>query len=64
MNTTDPIGMSFVVLDYVFAFSKGIAKLDSSITTSRNNLTVVNGKSNGKHIFGVAYEVTSRGSDG
>ncbi|OMO94152.1 Zinc finger, CCHC-type [Corchorus capsularis] len=37
-NTANPIGMTIVFLDGVFAFSKGILKLDGSVARSRHDL--------------------------
>jgi hypothetical protein len=47
----------------ILAFAQGIPKLNTLITRSRNNLTIVHGKGNGEHILGMSHEAT-RGTSG
>jgi hypothetical protein len=48
-----------VVLNGVLAFTKNVPELDSFVTGSGNNLTVVSGESDGKNVLGVSDEATS-----
>ena len=58
-DARNPLGVTFrVSTDGVFAFSKGVPKTDGSVTGSRDNLTVVDGKSNGKDILFVSNKTT------
>jgi len=61
-NAGYPFRMSssiLVLADGVLALSKSVPKLDRLITTSRNDLTVVNRESNRQNILGVIHETTS-----
>ena len=42
-----------------FTFSKGVPKLDGSVSRSRNNLSVISGEGNGENISGVSNESSS-----
>jgi len=48
--------------DGVLALSQGVPKLDGLVAGARDDLAVVNRKSNGKDILGVAQETASGGA--
>ena len=52
-----------ILLDIVFAFSKGVPELDCPVTRARDNLSVVSAEADGKDIRGVADE-TAGGETG
>jgi len=57
----NPLGVTLTItssIDGVLALSKGVPKLDSLITSSRYDLTVVYRESNRENILGVTNETT------
>jgi hypothetical protein len=50
--------------DGEFAVTKGIPQLDATIARSGDNLSVVGGERDGKHIVGVANKSAGGGSSG
>jgi len=57
-----PLGVA-VLLDVVFAFTKGIPEFDGSVTGTRDDLPVVRAEADGQNVGGVADEA-ARGSTG
>jgi len=60
-DTADPFGVTRLV-DGIFALSEGVPELNGLISRTRNDLSVVGGKSDAKHVLGVADESSSGGS--
>jgi len=59
-DARNPLSVTFrVATDGVLALSKSVPKTDSSVTRSRNNLTIVDRESNGEDILFVTYKTTS-----
>mmetsp|Transcript_18060 Transcript_18060/g.37881 ORF Transcript_18060/g.37881 Transcript_18060/m.37881 type:complete len:298 (+) Transcript_18060:303-1196(+) len=62
-NAGDPLGVSFgIVSDGVFALSEGVPKLDGLITSTTDDLTVVNTEGNTQDILRVSDETTGSAS--
>lgn len=62
-NARNPLRVTLgISSNGVFALSKSVPKLNSLITGSRHNLTVVHGEGNRKDILGVSNEATSGAS--
>jgi hypothetical protein len=60
-NAGNPLSVTLTIssrVNGVLTLSEGVPKLDSFITSSRNDLTVVYGEGNGKNILGVSNETT------
>ncbi len=58
-NARNPLRVTLgFVSNSVFALSKSVPKLNSLITGSRDNLTVVHREGNGEDILGVSNETT------
>jgi hypothetical protein len=55
----NPVGV-VILRNGVLALSKGVPKLDSLVTRTRDNLTVVGGESDGVHILGVSLKLANR----
>ncbi len=54
-DARDPFGVTFRLRgNGVLALSEGVPKLDGAIARTRDNLTVVNGESDGEDILGVS----------
>jgi hypothetical protein len=63
-DARDPFGVTFRLgSNGVLALAEGVPKLDGAIARTRDNLTVVNGESDGEDILGVAQEAAG-GSTG
>ena len=60
-DARDPFGVT-VLGDVELAFSKGVPKLDGSISGSRDDLSVIGGEGDGEDVGGVTDESTSRQS--
>ena len=54
----NPLSMA-VLLDGVLALTKGVPELDSAVTRTRHDLTVVSRERNREHVLGVALELLS-----
>ena len=63
-NTANPIGVSITILNGVLALTEGVPELDSTVTGSRNDLTVVDRESDGENVLGVTDEPASGGTGG
>jgi len=62
-NARNPLRVTLgLISNSVFALSKSVPKLNSLITGSRDNLTVVHRESNGEDILGVSNETTGGAS--
>ena len=55
-NARDPVLVCLDVGDGELAFSESVPELDRAVTRSRDDLTVVDGESDGEDVFGVADE--------